>query len=75
VEVETLEPVHAAVVPVGRRLLIGLLWGVTQIVIVFVLWYVCVVAAAYLVSGHNRQPDGRASRHARRRGGRRVRRP
>ena len=47
-EVETLEPVHAAVVPVGRRLLIGLLWGVTQIVIVFVLWYVCVVAAAYL---------------------------
>jgi len=48
VEVETVEPVHAAVVPAGRRLLIGLLWGLTQILIVPVLWVAVGVTAAYL---------------------------
>jgi hypothetical protein len=46
--VKTDESVHDAVVPASRRLLVSLLWGLTQVVTVFILFFAGGVAVGYL---------------------------
>lgn len=48
---ETKESATAVVIPAGLRVLIGLLWGLVQMAIVFVLLFAGGVAAAYLGQG------------------------